>query len=367
MQRIKKLLYSIQMNKMLKEKSTKNEESSIAVLDDFLSGRTSSPVFVQKTKCNMVVDLMLVVPVYNVETHLDSCIRSILNQKTKYTYIVVFVDDGSTDGSAKILDIYESNSCVKVIHKNNLGVSAARNTGMETMLGRYIMFVDSDDILPEDALEKLLNAAVASDADIVEGNYTTFSSNNRKKEVIHHQSSLKKVQESELSGYAWGKIIRAEIMMKTCFPVGFLYEDTIMTTLVFPSCTSIYTIPDVVYNYRLNPDGIDITTMKKKQVLDTFWVTKYCFEEAVNRGIPLTIEREWKYFEQFRLNWLRLKECSEEIQESVFVLCSHLYQKYFIDYKTQHELTKYVWMRNSLKNKSYCAYCNLMKYWDVLD
>lgn len=366
MKAIKQILWTLQIRHLLKNKCTRNEEKSMEILSKMLPERITPPSFIQETKYIPIVDVMLIIPVYNVDAYLEECICSILNQKTKYTYVAVFVDDGSSDNSATILNTYESDPRVKVIYQSNSGLSAARNAGMRTIQGRYIMFVDSDDILPENSLEKLLNIAIARDADIVEGSHATFSIDGTV-ETIRHGDSLDNVRPSELFGYAWGKVIRTEVMVNTCFPTGYLYEDTIMATLVHPSCKSICTISDIVYQYRLNPKGIDASTVTKKEVLDTFWITKYCIEEAARRDILITVEREKQYFDQIRLNWIRLKALPEEIQESVFIQYCNLYQKYFYPCSTQQETLRYTWIRNALKDKSYCAYIYLMKRWKQLD
>ena len=98
----------------------------------------------------------IIVPVYNVKHYLAVCLDSILNQ-TYRNVEVILVDDGSIDGSGKICDIYSKKDCrIIVIHKNNEGVGAARNTGIQIARGKYIQFVDSDDFLEEDMTETLM-------------------------------------------------------------------------------------------------------------------------------------------------------------------------------------------------------------------
>ena len=100
----------------------------------------------------------IIVPVYNVKHYLTTCIDSLLNQ-TYRNVEVILVDDGSTDGSAKICDTYsEKDARIRVIHKINEGVAVARNTGIQRARGNYIQFVDSDDFLAEDMTETLMSA-----------------------------------------------------------------------------------------------------------------------------------------------------------------------------------------------------------------
>ena len=116
------------------------------------------PSFCQRNEIDPQYDVMIIVPVYNVENYLEQCIDSVLNQKTEYTYQAVFVDDGSTDRSGEILD-QRVNSPHVVIHTENRGVSAARNLALRKITGRYVMFLDSDDYLAADALEILVREA----------------------------------------------------------------------------------------------------------------------------------------------------------------------------------------------------------------
>lgn len=106
------------------------------------------------------MDLTIIVPVYNVETYLPECLDSILQQKEvpkDSEYEVVCIDDGSTDSSGTILEQYkEKNSKIRVVHQENKGLSGARNTGLAIARGEYLWFVDSDDLIHEEAVGKLL-------------------------------------------------------------------------------------------------------------------------------------------------------------------------------------------------------------------
>lgn len=116
------------------------------------------------------VAISVIVPVYNAESYLDKCLKSILSQVFS-SYEVILVDDGSTDSSPLICDRYSSTDArFRTIHKVNGGVSSARNAGMNMAKGEYIMFVDSDDALPQDAMAKLYDAADGR-ADFVLGGF----------------------------------------------------------------------------------------------------------------------------------------------------------------------------------------------------
>lgn len=112
----------------------------------------------------------IIVPVYNTATQLSRCIDSILNQSFR-DFELIIVDDGSTDGSGKICDDYsDTDNRIRVIHKENGGVSSARNRGLDIASGEWIYFIDSDDELLPDGLQSLINC-ISDEVDLVMGGY----------------------------------------------------------------------------------------------------------------------------------------------------------------------------------------------------
>ena len=102
-----------------------------------------------------MIEVSIIIPVYNVEKYLSKCLDSIINQSFK-NFELLLIDDGSSDNSGKICDEYAMNDKrIKVIHKKNEGVSRARNIGIDLSKGRYIMFCDSDDFVKRDWCKKL--------------------------------------------------------------------------------------------------------------------------------------------------------------------------------------------------------------------
>ena len=114
-------------------------------------------------------EISIVIPVYNVEKYLARCLDSVYGQETEIPYEVVIVDDGATDGSGAICDAYaaEHPQITVVIHQENAGLGGARNTGIHAAQGKYIFFVDSDDTIRPDAVEKLCDATRRHNADMV--------------------------------------------------------------------------------------------------------------------------------------------------------------------------------------------------------
>ena len=181
----------------------------------------------------------IVIPIYNVELYMKKCIETIINQTYKEIEIIL-VDDGSTDGSGEIADGYkEMDSRIKVIHKINGGLSDARNAGIEQAKGKYICFIDSDDFIEKDMVEKMLNKINSLKADVIVcGYYIDWENNNG--ELIKQEKrqfegdgyiDKNKVNQEvlEMLGYAWNKLYRLDYLKdnKFRFIKGLsLIEDT---------------------------------------------------------------------------------------------------------------------------------------------
>ena len=310
------------------------------------------PKFQQKVNYNPKYDLMIIVPVYNTETFLNECIQSIINQKTKYSYKVIFIDDGSTDQSSNILEDYRENRKVKIIHQQNIGIAGARNEALKNICAKYILFVDSDDLLADNAIEVLMDAAYEKNADIVEGEHIEFG------DVKPTKSKSKKIH---ISGYPWGKVILSEKLLNLCFPESYQYEDTIISTLLIPNCKEVHIIPNIVYYYRNNVNSVTAKLCNKKESIDTLYMTFYCFKESLKRGNRVSLE---DFLCQVRLNWLRTQMLPINIQKAIFIIEIEMLFCFFDEEailleKSLQQLEKV------LKKRSFYAYQLLMNNWQI--
>lgn len=196
---------------------------------------------------NSQYDLQIIIPAYNAEKYIEKCLNSILSQKTQYTYVITVINDGSTDETSQILSKYLDDEHIDIISQSNKGFSGARNCGLKNLVGHYLMFVDSDDWICEDAIEKLMNKSIEWDADIVEGSVLFVDDNGRTLSRKHHFSSCgDKDYEETLWGQPWGKVIRATVFENLCFPEGFWYEDSIFEYCIYPFWEKKYTIENDV-------------------------------------------------------------------------------------------------------------------------
>lgn len=218
----------------------------------------------------------IIVPVYNVETYIDACLNSITQQTYKNLEIIV-VEDCSTDNSRQVLDSHLIDGRIKLIqHNENSGLSAARNTGIESATGDYMMFVDSDDIIDTRLVSACVDCALENNAEVVTYGFVPFKDGIKQKELPYPSDSLKltptMVDNSyfDLPHFAWLKFIQSSIVRSASleFPVGLYYEDWPFHWHLGLSAKVRYQLPSNLYLYRQR--GNSITGSTGKELLDLF-------------------------------------------------------------------------------------------------
>ena len=221
--------------------------------------------------------ISVIVPVYKVEKYLRQCVDSILKQT--YTNLeIILVDDGSPDNCPAICDEYAAkDSRVRVVHKPNGGLSDARNAGMAICQGEYLNFVDSDDVLPTDALEQMLLIAEKESADIVIGDNLRFEDAipSVPKDAAQVRVMIKEeaMEDSFRNGCAaWARLYCRQIHEGIEFPVGEINEDEAIVLRLLERCSIIAKTDAVVYFYRCRNESITTSTFSNKKLA---WV-KHC-------------------------------------------------------------------------------------------
>ncbi len=273
-------------------------------------------------------DLQIVVPAYNVSKYITQCMDSIVYQKTKYSFIVKVVDDGSTDNTALTLKTYESIKNVCVIHQENKGFSGARNTALGLIEAKYVMFVDSDDYLLPEAIEALMSRAEAADADIVEGSSYKFLNNHITKRWNHEETISNNGH--RLFGFAWGKVYKAEMFRHVHFPKDYWFEDTVCALILHPMAQKITTTSKQVYAYRTNFKGISRNFRGKPKVLDSFYITRQLMTDRLSLNLPMDKVFAHQVAWQMKFDAQRITSLHrEDINKAVFMLQHQLIKKYF--------------------------------------
>lgn len=306
------------------------------------------------------VDLDIIIAAYNVEKYVAQCIQSVLNQKTRFTYRVIVVDDGSTDSTSSIL---ESITGIELVHQANKGLSGARNTGLELAIAEYVMFLDSDDCLCPGAVEALLSAAVEHDAWLVEGNYTEVDLEG--KVIRKHKHKAGELDpEKDCAGYAWGKLVKRELFNNLLFPAGYWYQDSIIYQVLMPlakqSGHPVWGVEDSIVLYRQNPNGITKKSRKKAKSLDSLYLCLHLFEDRKAFGIDISQSYYDYILRMASQTYSRTKNLGDEVQQAVFIVYADFVEKNFHDYKTQN--SKLACLEKAIHERdygSYLAYCKL--------
>ena len=200
----------------------------------------------------------VIVPVYKVEYVVKNCIESILNQ-TFTDFELILVDDGSPDNCPKMCDDYaKKDSRIKVVHKENGGLSDARNAGMKVATGEYVSFIDSDDYISLDFYEILLQTMIDNDSDIVECGVVKFYENGKFDEYSDDQM-IKNfntvdgleglINENSFHQYVWNKLYKSNIALDIPYAVGKLNEDEFWTYQIFGKAKKVTRIYKTMYYY----------------------------------------------------------------------------------------------------------------------
>jgi glycosyltransferase involved in cell wall biosynthesis len=219
--------------------------------------------------------ISVIVPIYKVEQYLKQCVDSILNQ-TYRNLEVILVDDGSPDGCGAICDEYAAQDRrVIVLHKQNGGLSDARNAGMKAMRGEYLMFVDSDDLLTEDCIETLYQLIIEYRAELVIGSSDRIDEHGAalpsvdnvytNTQVFDRAGAMKDMLTHGCS--AWARLYSRTAHENIFFPKGEINEDEAIVLRILERCERVVATDKVIYHYRCRSNSITTKDFSKKKLI----------------------------------------------------------------------------------------------------
>ena len=210
----------------------------------------------------------IIVAVYNTEAYLDKCLQSILNQ-TFTDFEVILINDGSLDKSAEICEKYaQIDKRIRLIHQENQGVSATRNTALGMASAPYIIWVDADDWIEEDLLAEVKKSIDQTSADIILFDYYIVKGSQCEKHTLkYHEGFLNKQEamsalalDEELQSYLWNKAFKRSLFEGICFPGMYrMMEDYAIMHLLFHRAATFYYLPRLLYYYFDRPGSISRT------------------------------------------------------------------------------------------------------------
>ena len=249
-----------------------------------------------------MAEVSMIIPVYQVEQYIAQCIESVLSQ-TFCDFELILIDDGSTDRSGMICDTYaDKDDRIIVIHTDNRGAAAARNTGLNHASGRYITFLDGDDYIAGNMLERLHEVIEQSEYDMVVCDFLNLLPDAADnfivgltettvcgRDVLEH---LKNEPNHGVWTVVWNKIYRREILEHLRFPDGKYFEDEFFSTSLFLTAGQIYTIPDVLCYHRVLASST-MNTQKSENYLDLL--------DALRERIEVYLTQEYSADETYKV------------------------------------------------------------------
>lgn len=265
----------------MKEYSVKKSNNIKWLIGMLVLSIFTSIIFIFYNKKVNEHKVSIIVPVYNVEDYIPKCLDSLINQ-TYRNIEIICVNDGSQDNSLEVLNKYKKkDKRIKVIDKENGGVSSARNAGLKACKGGYITFVDSDDYIDLDVYEKSVNRMKTENADILF--YTCLCEPSGYKVPLEYTTYTDPIYvlENKCENCSvWNKIFKRELIINNniLFAEDVSYgEDSLFLCMVLPHSRRVTTLPEVCYHYVSRSNSIENTYSNEKRL-----------KSAVNRCKHLT-------------------------------------------------------------------------------
>lgn len=246
--------------------------------------------------------ISIIIPVYNVKSYLNKCVESVLAQTYKSLEVIV-VDDGSTDGSGEICDLFASrDDRVKVYHQANQGLSMARNKGLDHATGDWIAFLDSDDFIEPEMYENLLELANKYNVDLCSCNSRSFyenslpmNSNDTGEERVYTYNEVISdlIKDSKIRFEVWNKLWRRSLIDDVRFKAGQVCEDVYFDRILFKKAGKIAHIDKSLHNYLISRPGNTNSSFKIKKlcIFEEFdeWIQDLNKEDQEEQGKTVAV------------------------------------------------------------------------------
>lgn len=316
------------------------------------------------------VDLSVIIPSRNAEKTIDACIRSILQQDTRYTMQLIVADGASSDRTLELLQAYPE---VTVLSFKEPGSAAsARNAALLHAVGRYLMFVDSDDQLLPGAVQTLLDAAEQQHADLVQGGWQYLYEDGTRGPVQNYAAvqytGAHSADRFDLPGMPWGKIYRRELFERVRFPAHYrCFEDSIIHFLIFRQAGVIVSVPQAVCLWLKNSAGITYTNQQQPSAVQSYWIMEELLAQDAALGLPhdelfcISLTLQLSAF-----CYATVSRMDESVRRSIFALCCDLYAR-----NTAPELLRHLPYSArcgaaALKSRNFALWCRFGRLFQLL-
>lgn len=286
------------------------------------------------------LDLSVVIPVYNHVDNIQHLIDAVLQQKTNYTYELILVDDGSTDGARDVVRSYGHCQNVKAILQKNTGIAGARNAGIDQAQGRYLMFIDCDDDIHDDLIDVLLKRAYKDDCDIAMCAHNLVKERDGKAyciipNVLFTDANLLNYKNHDeimnYPGLPWAKVYKRELWNRVRFFPGYWYEDTIIQFLLFTQCRKFSYETSVCYEYRWNDSNFSHIQGggAKIKTTDRYWGLQAIIDHYCEMGLPVDGQFYTLLLRHVSAYYYKtIKDLEPQLVDALFILACGLAERY---------------------------------------
>lgn len=272
-------------------------------------------------------DVSVIVPVFNAEKTLEMLLDSLFSQETIFRFEVICVNDGSSDGSGRILDERSKREKrLRVIHRKNGGAAAARNDGLDAAGGEYICFADADDQMLPGAIEHMTRMAREQKLDLVQSawRYEDGPIQRMVDEVLNGDRLL---EMTEMPGMPWAKLFRRELFQGIRFPEGFsCFEDSILKCRILPLCQRVGLCSWISYSWVRNPHGLTASSKNAPKTIQAYWVVEEMAHEMEKTpdkwGLAILLQQICAVMLP------RLAPFDRRVKEDAFLLSCGLVERY---------------------------------------
>ncbi len=307
------------------------------------------------------IKVSVIIPVYNVEKYIRQCLESVINQTLKDIEIIV-VNDGTKDNSMKIVEEYLSDERIKIINKENGGLSSARNAGMREAQGKYIYFIDSDDFADKEVLSTLYENSENEKMDIVFSNFSYYNDKTKKEKrakfIFPFKEKISKGYYYLYNGEeinVWNRLYKKDFLEKYNFQFieGIIYEDQDFGFKTIILAEKIKYVANYGYKYRVEREGSIMSSQKKEKSLKSVQILKREMSKFFSNINLNEFQKIRVYFKLLSLDfWEKELKGDNDFKNEILNLEKEIektYQKNKFN-KTEKKIIIRI-VRNLLKNK----------------
>ena len=307
------------------------------------------------------IKVSVIIPIYNVEKYIRQCLESVINQTLKDIEIIV-VNDGTKDNSMKIVEEYLSDERIKIINKENGGLSSARNAGMREAQGKYIYFIDSDDFADKEVLSTLYENSENEKMDIVFSNFSYYNDKTKKEKrakfIFPFKEKISKGYYYLYNGEeinVWNRLYKKDFLEKYNFQFieGIIYEDQDFGFKTIILAEKIKYVANYGYKYRVEREGSIMSSQKKEKSLKSVQILKREMSKFFSNINLNEFQKIRVYFKLLSLDfWEKELKGDNDFKNEILNLekeIEKIYQKNKFN-KTEKKIIIRI-VRNLLKNK----------------